>query len=193
MEAPEPSKAGILGDPFVGRAALICLIGLGGFLAWAGLAPLAEGVPGAGQVVVENDRQVVQHLEGGIIEELLVRDGDRVEVGEALLTLQETASLAVRDELLQEIATLTGSQQRLAALRDGLDEPDFSPLDELGLSAAQRVAVVTRQGDLFRQQKQSFEADIAVLTARAPGAADPGHPARAGRSRRSAFAASGPV
>ena len=170
MEAPEPSKAGILGDPFVGRAALICLIGLGGFLAWAGLAPLAEGVPGAGQVVVENDRQVVQHLEGGIIEELLVRDGDRVEVGEALLTLQETASLAVRDELLQEIATLTGSQQRLAALRDGLDEPDFSPLDELGLSAAQRVAVMTRQGDLFRQQKQSFEADIAVLTARRDGA-----------------------
>ena len=170
METPEPSKAGILGDPFVGRAALICLIGLGGFLAWAGLAPLAEGVPGAGQVVVENDRQVVQHLEGGIIEELLVRDGDRVEVGEALLTLQETASLAVRDELLQEIATLTGSQQRLAALRDGLDEPDFLPLDELGLSAAQRVAVVTRQGDLFRQQKQSFEADIAVLTARRDGA-----------------------
>ena len=84
----------ILRDRFVRRSALVCLIGLGGFLAWAGLAPLAEGVPAAGQIVVENDRQVVQHLEGGIIHELLVRDGDQVTAGEALLTLQETASLA---------------------------------------------------------------------------------------------------
>ncbi|ABI66781.1 MULTISPECIES: HlyD family type I secretion periplasmic adaptor subunit [Maricaulis] len=160
----------ILRDRFVRRSALVCLIGLGGFLAWAGLAPLAEGVPAAGQIVVENDRQVVQHLEGGIIHELLVRDGDQVTAGEALLTLQETASLAVRDELLQEIATLTGSQQRLAALREGLEEPDFSPLDTLDLTVDQRQAVMARQSDLFRQQMQSFRADIAVLTARRDGA-----------------------
>ena len=54
-------------DGFVRRAAFICLLGFGGFLGWAALAPLAEGVPAAGQVVVENQRQVVQHLEGGII------------------------------------------------------------------------------------------------------------------------------
>ncbi|WP_323761807.1 HlyD family type I secretion periplasmic adaptor subunit [Maricaulis sp.] len=169
MDAPDQTSR-ILADGFVRNSALICLIGLGGFLAWAGLAPLAEGVPAAGQIVVENDRQVVQHLEGGIIHELLVRDGDQVDAGEPLLTLQETASLAVRDELLQEIATLTGSQQRLAALRAGLDEPDFSPLDALDLTADQRQAVVTRQSDLFRQQTQSFQADIAVLTARRDGA-----------------------
>jgi membrane fusion protein, type I secretion system len=161
----------LMGDRFVRRAALVCLIGLGGFLAWAGFAPLAEGVPAAGQIVVEDDRQVVQHLEGGIIQELLVRDGDHVEAGEPLLTLQETASEAARDELLQEMATLTGSQQRLAALRDGLDEPDYSPLDALDLTVAQRDAVVTRQSDLFRQQTQSFQADITVLTARRDGAA----------------------
>jgi len=160
----------LLSDSFVRGSALVCFIGLGGFIAWAGLVPLAEGVPAAGQIVVENDRQVVQHLEGGIIEELMVRDGDQVEAGEPLLTLQETASLAVRDELLQEIATLTGSQQRLAALRDGLDEPDFSPLDTLGLTGEQRQAVTTRQSDLFRQQAQSYRADIAVLTARRDGA-----------------------
>ncbi|OLF81329.1 hypothetical protein AWH62_01260 [Maricaulis sp. W15] len=169
MSGPDtPTR--LLGDSFVRRSALACLIGLGGFLAWAGLAPLEEGVPAAGQIVVENDRQVVQHLEGGIIQELMVRDGDRVEAGAPLLTLQETASLAVRDELLQEIATLTGSTQRLAALRDGLEEPDFSSLDELGLTTEQRDAVVTRQRDLFRQQTQSFQADIAVLTARRDGA-----------------------
>ena len=157
-------------DRFVRRAGLVCLIGLGGFLAWAGFVPLAEGVPAAGQIVVEDDRQVVQHLEGGIISELLVRDGDRVEAGEPLLELQETASLAVRDEILQEIATLTGSLQRLEALRDGRDEPDFSALEGFDISEAERTEILNRQRDLFRQQKQAFEADLSVLIARRDGA-----------------------
>jgi len=159
----------LLKDPAIRTAALVCLVGLGGFLAWAGLVPLAEGVPASGLVVVENDRQVVQHLEGGIIEELLVRDGDRVEAGQPLLTLQETASLAVRDELLLEIATRTASLARLEALRDGR-APDFSTLDGVGLSASDQQAVVERQTDLFEQQRQSYEADIAVLEARRDGA-----------------------
>lgn len=157
-------------DGFVRRAALVCLLGFGGFIGWAALAPLAQGVPAAGQVVVENQRQVVQHLEGGIIEELLIRDGDQVEAGQALLTLQETASQAARDEVLQEIASLTGSLQRLEALRDGESEPDFSPLAGIGLSAAERTDVEHRQQDLFEQQRDSFAADIAVLTARRDGA-----------------------
>lgn len=161
---------GPMADPFIRRAALICLLGLGGFLLWAGFVPLAEGVPASGQVVVESSRQVVQHLEGGIIDELLVRDGDHVEAGQPLVTLQETASLSVRDEIMQEIASLTGSLQRLLALRDGEDEPDFSALDAMPLGNAERTEVMTRQRDLFRQQRQAFQADIAVLTARRDGA-----------------------
>ncbi|MGK0265840.1 MAG: HlyD family type I secretion membrane fusion protein [Maricaulis sp.] len=162
--------AGPMSDSFVRRAALVCLLGLGGFLAWAGFVPLAEGVPASGQVVVENSRQVVQHLEGGIIHELLVRDGDHVEAGQQLLTLQETASLSVRDEIMQDIASLTGSLQRLLALRDGLEEPDFSALDAMSLGQTERAEVLERQHDLFRQQRQAFDADIAVLTARRDGA-----------------------
>jgi HlyD family type I secretion membrane fusion protein len=162
--------AGPMSDPFIRRSALICLLGLGGFLAWAGLVPLAEGVPASGQVVVENSRQVVQHLEGGIIHELLVRDGDHVVAGQPLLALQETASLSVRDEIMQDIASLTGSLQRLLALRDGQDEPDFSALEDMPLGQSERAEVLERQHDLFRQQRQAFQADIAVLTARRDGA-----------------------
>ena len=162
--------AGPLKDPFVRNAALICLIGFGGFLAWAGLAPLAEGVPAAGQIVVENQRQVVQHLEGGIIRELHVRDGDHVEAGQPLVTLQGTASQAARDEILQEIASLTGSLERLDALRAGAGEPDFSSLESFELDPASRTEIMARQRDLFRQQAQAFEADISVLTARRDGA-----------------------
>jgi HlyD family type I secretion membrane fusion protein len=159
-----------MADPFVRRAALICFLGLGGFLAWAGLVPLAEGVSASGQIVVENSRQVVQHLEGGIIHELHVRDGDHVEAGQPLLTLQETASLSARDEIMQDIASLTGSLQRLLALRDGLEEPDFSALDAMALGTVERGEVIERQLDLFHQQKQAYEADLAVLEARRDGA-----------------------
>ncbi|WP_417481958.1 HlyD family type I secretion periplasmic adaptor subunit [Maricaulis sp.] len=165
-----PPTTGPMDDPFIRNAALICLLGLGGFLAWAGLVPLAEGVPASGQIVVENSRQVVQHLEGGIIHGLLVRDGDLVEAGQPLLTLEETASLSVRDEIMQDIASLTGSLQRLVALRDGRDEPDFSALEAMPLGDAERAEVIERQHDLFQQQRQAFEADIAVLTARRDGA-----------------------
>ena len=162
--------AGPMSDSFVRRCALICLLGLGGFLAWAGFVPLAEGVPASGQIVVENSRQVVQHLEGGIIQELLVRDGDHVQLGQQLLALQETASLSVRDEIMQDIVSLTGSLQRLVALRDGLEEPDFSALDAMPVGETERAEVLERQYDLFRQQRQAFDADIAVLTARRDGA-----------------------
>ena len=63
--------ASLMKDPTVRFSALACAVGLGGFLVWAGFVPLSEGVPANGMVVVENSRQVVQHLEGGIIEELL--------------------------------------------------------------------------------------------------------------------------
>ncbi|MBR9824372.1 MAG: HlyD family type I secretion periplasmic adaptor subunit [Alphaproteobacteria bacterium] len=163
-------KTDLSNDPTIRTASLICLLGLGGFLIWAGLVPLAEGVPAAGQVVVENDRQVVQHLEGGIIDELLVRDGDRVEAGDPLLSLQETASLAVRDEILLEIAAGTASLARLVALRDGQETPDFDALDALALAESDRRSVIERQRDLFEQQRQSNQADIAVLVARRDGA-----------------------
>lgn len=164
------NKRGPMADGFVRRCAILCLVGLGGFIAWSGFAPLEEGVPAAGQIVVESNRQVVQHLEGGIIRELLVRDGDQVEAGDPLMTLEETASLAVRDEILQEMASLTASLQRLDALGDGLDEPDFSALDSFELGDSERTEVLDRQRDLFEQQKQAFDADIAVLTARRDGA-----------------------
>lgn len=164
-----PPVEGPMSDRFVRRCALLCLVGLGGFMAWSGLAPLEEGVPAAGQIVVESNRQVVQHLEGGIIRDLLVRDGDQVAEGDPLLTLEETASLAVRDEILQEMASLTASVQRLDALGEGLEAPDFAILDTFELDAAARREILDRQDDLFEQQKQAFDADIAVLTARRDG------------------------
>src|SRR3990167_4553618 len=60
------------------------LLTLGGFLLWAFLAPLDQGVVGRGTVVVAGERKAVQSLVGGVVEKLLVSDGDRVSQGQLL-------------------------------------------------------------------------------------------------------------
>ncbi|MEO1406026.1 MAG: hypothetical protein AAFV54_05990 [Pseudomonadota bacterium] len=144
----------------------ICFLGLGGFIAWAGFVPLEEGVAASGTVVVENDRQVVQHLEGGIIQTISIQDGDLVEAGETLLVLQETASLASRDQVGQQIAALRAAVQRLTALQQGTATPDFSTIDQVDISEAERQEILARELDLFNQQRLALKADLDVLQTR---------------------------
>jgi len=153
-------------DSIVKKMFWVCILGFGGFLAWGSIAPLEEGVAASGQIVVEDDRQVIQHLEGGIVREILVREGQFVTRGETLLVLQKTASLASRDQVIQEYAALAASVQRLKALRDNLAQPNFDILNELSLDEEERLGIIRRETSLFSQQKKSLQADIAVLRAR---------------------------
>ncbi|MCV6605011.1 MAG: hypothetical protein OIF34_06880, partial [Porticoccaceae bacterium] len=113
-------------DKRVVRTALVCLIGLGGFLLWGVFAPLEEGIAASGKVVVDSQRKVVQHLEGGIISDIRVRDGQWVEQGQIVVVLEDTVSLASRDQTIQEYASLAASVERLQSLKKANTEPDFS-------------------------------------------------------------------
>ena len=78
------------GKGFV-RFGLVCVIILaGGFGGWAATASLSGAVIASGQLRVETQRQIVQHLDGGVVGEIFVRDGDRVEAGEVLIKLVDT-------------------------------------------------------------------------------------------------------
>ena len=153
-------------DPTIKHMGLVCLIGLGGFCGWGAFAPLEEGVAAAGQVVVESERQVIQHLEGGIISEIKVREGQWVEKGVPLIILENTVSLANRDQVVQEYAALAASTARLQALLDGDASPDFRALDALDLGDEERRDIKGREANLFAQQRQALNADIAVLKSR---------------------------
>lgn len=153
-------------DKMVRRMALVCLLGLGGFIGWGGFVPLEEGVAATGLVVVESDRQVIQHLEGGIIREIAVKDGDWADEGQILVVLEDTATLAGRDQVIQEYASLSATVERLTSVQDGVDSPDFSFLDTLEIGDAERADIIAREQDLFDQQKSATSADIAVLIAR---------------------------
>ena len=155
-----------LSDGAVRLCALACAAGFGGFLVWSAAAPLAEGVNASGQIVVQDDRKTVQHFEGGIIRELMVSEGDRVEAGQTLLILEPLQSEAQRDEIAQELAVQTASIERLSALRAGREAPGFAGLDAIEIDPSVRDAIRARQAALFAEQAAARDAEVEVLTTR---------------------------
>ncbi|MGA7426264.1 MAG: HlyD family type I secretion periplasmic adaptor subunit [Rhodoplanes sp.] len=104
-------------------AAIILVIGLGG---WAATTEFAGAVIAPGQVVVNSNHKKVQHPTGGVIGELLVREGDQVNAGDILVRLDDTqtrTNLAIVTKALDEMAA---RQAREEAERDGADKIDFS-------------------------------------------------------------------
>ena len=153
-------------DKLTRNMALACLIGFGGFMVWGSFAPLEEGIAASGQVVVEDNRQVVQHLEGGIVREIHVREGQQVNQGDVLLVLEKTAALSNRDQVVQEYGARAASVARLRALQEGKSKPDFTALDGLDLGESEKANIIRRENELYDQQKNALNADIAVLQAR---------------------------
>ncbi|NHK28903.1 HlyD family type I secretion periplasmic adaptor subunit [Parvularcula flava] len=158
-------------DPIVLGMMSLCLIGFGGFFMWGFIAKLAEGVAASGQIIVEDNRKVVQHLEGGIIEKIHVVEGDLVERGDVLIELDETAARTQRDEIAQEYAGLLARRIRLAALFDNSNadrasgSPDFTPVRKLALSDNAVRDIIGRQKGLFTQQLENLKSEIEVLEA----------------------------
>jgi HlyD family type I secretion membrane fusion protein len=129
----------------------------GGFGSWAAFAPLSSAAIAPGIVVVDSNRKSVQHLEGGVIREILVRDGDVVEQGQVLLRLDGASVRAAMAALRPMLQTNRAYRARLLAERDGLAHVDF-PADLMGdgvpdplteqILAGQRRIFVTRRNAL---------------------------------------------
>jgi HlyD family type I secretion membrane fusion protein len=129
----------------------------GGFGTWAAFAPLSSAAIAPGVVVVDSNRKSVQHLEGGVIREILVRDGDVVEQGQVLLRLDGASVRAAMAALEPMLQTNRAYRARLLAERDGLQTIDF-PADLAGdgvpdalteqILAGQRRIFITRRDAL---------------------------------------------
>jgi len=139
----------------IGLAALI--FGLGGFLIWAAWAPLDEGVPVPGVVAVETYRKTVQHLTGGIVQELLVKEGDLVRAGQPVLTLDMTLQRGQQQVIAQQLA---GLQSQLQGLRSRLPQRERQ-LDSMNLQSRQLEPLVeeelyprNRYAELQREQSR---------------------------------------
>ena len=103
------------------------LIGFGG---WGATAPLASGAVAPGIVSPDGLRRTVQHLEGGIVREVMVRDGDSVEAGDVLAHLESVQSQSRDDTLRDRYRALLATRDRLEAERDGREAVTFAPWPE---------------------------------------------------------------
>ena len=130
-----------------GRIGLwVLAAGFGGFLVWAALAPLDEGVPAAGMVAIDTKRKVVQHLSGGIVQEVLVREGDDVQEGQLLIRLDSAVARANHESVRQRYLGLRAMQGRLLAEQSGQSAIAFHP-----------DLVAAGTDSLIRQQMQNQE------------------------------------
>ncbi|MFN4211043.1 MAG: HlyD family type I secretion periplasmic adaptor subunit [Devosia sp.] len=111
-------------DPFSMRGrvvwgALFGLLLIGGLGGWAATAKLSGAVIGVGTVLVDEDLKVVQHIDGGVLREIAVKEGDVVAAGQVLLRLDDVQIRAERSIIMGQLMELTARQARLIAERDG--------------------------------------------------------------------------
>ncbi len=162
--APMPSRPGVGVPKFAGLAAIaVFFVGFGG---WAAVAPLQSAVIAQGIVGVESTRKTVQHLEGGIIREILVRDGDKVVAGQELVRLDDTQPLASLDLVRKRRDVGLAMQARLEAQRDLRTILTF-PAELLTRRAEVDVGELIRaQTDIFTNMEQSLKGQTAILNQR---------------------------
>ncbi len=135
-------------------------LGFGGFLLWAALAPLDEGVPTQGLVTLDTKRKTVQHLSGGIVKEVLVHEGQQVKEGEPLLRLDGAVAKANYEAVRQRYLGYRAMQSRLFAEQAGKDAIDFHPDVKAAMSDPLIKQQVSTQQQLIQARRAALAADL---------------------------------
>jgi protease secretion system membrane fusion protein len=135
-------------------------LGFGGFLLWAALAPLDEGVPSQGMISIDTKRKTVQHLSGGLIKEVLVGEGDLVKEGQLLMRLDEGVSRANFEAARQRYVGLRAMEGRLQAEQRGLTKISFHPDVVQAANDPQIREVILTQEQLFGSRRAALQADL---------------------------------
>ncbi|MEL7467569.1 MAG: HlyD family type I secretion periplasmic adaptor subunit [Pseudomonadota bacterium] len=150
------------------RFGLVCVLVLaGGFGTWAATASLSGAVIATGQLRVETNRQVVQHLDGGVVGEIYVRDGDIVEAGEVLIKLDATllqSELAALESQLFEIMARRGRLE--AAQIDRSDVTFDQEIIDRAESDIQISNLLAGQRSLHAAKRESVAKELAVMDER---------------------------
>lgn len=128
---------------------------IGGFALWAWLAPLHSAVIAQGEVTFQGKRQAVQHLEGGIVKKILVKDGDTVKAGQPLILLEDDQVRPIVAMLEGQSATEAATMARLEAEKNDLSTVVFPK----GLPAS----AVQTETKLFIARKEAFQSQVEVL------------------------------
>ena len=159
---PKPAYAGYLKLGYAGVAALVL-----GLFGWAAVSPIKGAVIAPGFVAVDGKPAVIQHLDGGIIGEILVRDGARVAAGDPLIRLDPTEISASQEIVQLQLNETRARVERLKAERDGLASmtvPD--DLMQAALTEPRVQRAVDGQRKLFEARRDALRGNTAQLRER---------------------------
>lgn len=138
-------------------------IGFGGFLLWAGLAPLDEGVPTQGMVAIDTKRKAVQHQIGGIVKQVLVKEGQFVKADEPLLHLDDASTLANYESVRQHYLTLRAMEGRLLAEQSNQAKITFHP-DLMQLANDPYIRqTINNQEQLLQSRRMSLQSEMQMI------------------------------
>ena len=135
-------------------------VGLGG---WAAFAPLNSAAVAPAVVKVEGNRKSVQHLEGGIVKELRVREGDKVAAEQTLILLDDTQARAAVDVFSKQYDELTAQEARLIAERDGAAAVQFPQALIARRAEPDVAAIIAGQTNLFKSRRTTLTGTVDVL------------------------------
>lgn len=154
-----PSSRPPQGSGRGGKTLLAVLVaGIAGFLVWAATYEVEEVTRGLGQVVPSSQIQVVQSLEGGIVSDIAVREGDLIEAGAELIRIDDTTAGARAGELREREAALLAELARVKTEAEAGDTLRFAE----GLEARAPEAVAAER-EVFVSRRAQLEQEIRVL------------------------------
>lgn len=134
------------------------------FGGWAALAPIGSAVVAPGVVKVELDRKTLQHLEGGIIHQIHVREGDHVERNQVLITLEQTQFQADLDVARSQAQALRASEARLKAELQGANSITFP--EDFAATDPETARLMQSETALFNARRASRSGELRVLEGR---------------------------
>jgi HlyD family secretion protein len=133
------------------------------FGAWSILAPLDSAAIASGDVEAESSRKIIQHLEGGIIREILVQDGDVVSSGQVLVRLDRTKVYSELQSWSEQYWDGKAREARLIAERDGLDQITIPASLEAARASNPSIAIILAgQERIFKSRLQVFQSQAAM-------------------------------
>ncbi len=164
--APRPVAPPDLMNPqrYVRLGWSVILIGLVGFLLWAGLAPLDKGVPVSGTVMVSGHRKAVQHASGGILAQIRVKEGELVQAGQVLAVMEPIPAKSQADATRSQYLTAKLTSVRLQAELAGLAQLALPQELQAQVQGLPRVMATWQvQQDLFKSRRSALQADLAAM------------------------------
>lgn len=162
-----PSKAArrLFRGPIIAGLAILILF-FAGFGGWAAYAPLDDAAIANGSVVVDTRRKTIQHLEGGIVSEILVHDGDHVTAGQVLVKLDSTQQQSALAVVRGRYQTALADVARFKAEQLDQSQIDFPPELLAHLSEPEVAKLIDAENKIFAAHRDEIESQIKILRER---------------------------